>query len=131
MILHQLIHRPINCLFGTALSLRSLRSVHLGHEGMPIRLYDLRGAVIHELLNEAQHSCAEGPHAPFPQLQILVPWPGLVRPGYDFIVIFPTISEEGLEMPHGEEVAEKDLVADNGFAADDEGNGEWNGVFEL
>lgn len=46
-------------------------------------------------------------------------------------MVFPAVYEQIFEVAHGKEVAEEDLVAEDGFAADDEGKGEGDGEFEF
>lgn len=91
--------------------------IHPRHQPLPVRLNDLSGAVIRELLHKHQHPRSQGPGSSFPHLESRVLRP--VRPAQDFVVVFPAVDQQAFEMAHRKEVAEEDLVAENGFTAYD------------
>ena len=84
---------------------------------MPIGFDDLRGTVVHELLDEVENARSKCPGSSFPKLES--PVGGFVCPANDFVVVGPAVYDETFQMSHREEVAEEDLVSDDCLAAND------------
>ena len=84
MVLHEFVHRPIwlpRAVYAAVLSFKS------GHERLPVRLDDLQGAKVQQLLDEDDHASPQRPDPPLPYLQ--PPGRGLMTPYNGSVVGLP------------------------------------------
>lgn len=97
----------------------NLGQIRLEHP--PIRLQNLAGDIIRELLHKHEHSIPQRKHAELKPVQFA---DARAASPYGIFVINPGVREEALDMLEVEEMAEEELILCESLARDDEREGE-------